>query len=152
LHDASVTHRDIEWIRSTCDLPLVVKGIVRQDDAIRAIDHGASGIVVSNHGGRQLDTSISTARALPGIVDAVSRRAEVYVDGGIRRGTDVLKALAMGAKAVLIGRPVLWGLAVAGEQGVHDVLHLLYNEVDLAMALAGCRTVADITSDLLTKE
>ncbi len=152
LHDPSVTHKDIAWIHEICGLPVVVKGVVRADDALRAIDSGASAVVVSNHGGRQLDTSVTTARALPAIVDAIDGRAEVYVDGGIRRGTDVLKALAMGARAVLIGRPVLWGLAVGGEQGVHDVLHLLYNEVDLAMALAGCRTVADITSDLIAKE
>lgn len=152
LHDPAVTHRDIDWVRSICDLPVVVKGIVRRDDAVRAIDSGASGIVVSNHGGRQLDTSVTTARALPRIVDAVAGRGEVYVDGGIRRGVDVLKALALGARAVLLGRPVLWGLAVGGEQGVHDVLQLLYNEVDLAMALAGCRSIADITSDLIAEE
>ena len=152
LHDPSVTPRDIAWIRDTSGLQVVVKGIVRRDDAVRALDHGASAVAVSNHGGRQLDTAVATARALPGIVDAVDGRGEVYVDGGIRRGTDVLKALAMGARAVLLGRPVLWGLAVGGAQGVHDVLHLLYNEVDLAMALAGCRTVADITSDLIAKE
>lgn len=152
LHDPSVTHRDIDWIRDTAGLPVVVKGVVRRDDAVRAIDFGASAVVVSNHGGRQLDTAVATARVLPGIVDAIAGRGEVYVDGGIRRGTDVLKALAMGAQAVLLGRPVLWGLAVGGEQGVHDVLHLLYNEVDLAMALAGCRTIAEITSDLIAKE
>ena len=152
LHDASVTHRDIDWIHDTAGLPVVVKGVVRRDDAVRAIDFGASAVVVSNHGGRQLDTAVATARVLPGIVDAIAGRGEVYVDGGIRRGTDVLKALAMGARAVLLGRPILWGLVVGGEQGVHDVLHLLYNEVDLAMALAGCRTVAEITSDLIAKE
>ncbi|MEP7346447.1 MAG: alpha-hydroxy acid oxidase [Gemmatimonadaceae bacterium] len=152
LHDPAVTHRDIGWIRDAVGLPVVVKGIVRRDDALRALDSGASAVIVSNHGGRQLDTSVTTAKALPGIVDALDGRGEVYVDGGIRRGSDVLKALAMGARAVLIGRPVLWGLAVGGEQGVHDVLHLLYHEVDLAMALAGCRTVADITSDLIAKE
>jgi 4-hydroxymandelate oxidase len=152
LHDPAVTERDIEWIRATTGLPVIVKGVVRRDDAVRAIDAGASAVVVSNHGGRQLDTSVATARVLPRIVEAVGGRGEVYVDGGVRRGTDVLKAVAMGARAVLIGRPVIWGLAVGGEQGVHDVLQLLYNEVDLAMALAGCRAIADITSDLIAQE
>ncbi|MFN8579995.1 MAG: alpha-hydroxy acid oxidase [Gemmatimonadaceae bacterium] len=149
LHDPAVTHKDIQWIRDICGLPVVVKGVVRVDDAQRAVEAGADAIVVSNHGGRQLDTAVATARVLPRIVDAVGHRAEVYVDGGVRRGTDVLKALAMGARAVLLGRPVLWGLAVGGEQGVHDVLQLLYNELDLAMALAGCRSIAEITPDLI---
>lgn len=149
LHDPGVTHRDIQWIKDVCGLPVIVKGIVREDDAMRAIDSGAAAIVVSNHGGRQLDTSAVTARVLPAVVDAVAGRGEVYIDGGIRRGTDVLKAVALGARAALLGRPVLWGLSVGGEQGVHDVLQLLYSELDLAMALAGCPTVADITKDLI---
>jgi 4-hydroxymandelate oxidase len=151
LHDPAVTEKDIEWARSTTGLPVVVKGVVRGDDAVRAVEQGAAAVVVSNHGGRQLDGSVPTAVALPEVVDAVAGRAEVYVDGGIRRGTDVLKALASGARAVMIGRPVLWGLAVGGEQGVHDMLHLLYQEIDLAMALAGCRTVAEVTPDLLVR-
>ncbi|MFN8574203.1 MAG: alpha-hydroxy acid oxidase [Gemmatimonadaceae bacterium] len=149
LHDPAVTPKDIQWIKDICGLPVIVKGIVRDDDARRALDSGAAAVVVSNHGGRQLDTSAVTARVLPEVVEAVAGRGEVYVDGGVRRGTDVLKAVAMGARAVLLGRPILWGLAVGGEQGVHDVLQLLYSELDLAMALAGCPTVADITKDLI---
>ena len=149
LHDAALTPKDIAWVSEVSGLPVVVKGIVRGDDAQRAVDHGAAGIVVSNHGGRQLDTSIPSIMALPEVVDAVGGRAEVFVDGGIRRGTDVLKALALGARAVLVGRPVLWGLAVDGEDGVRRVLDLLREELDLAMALAGARSVAEITRDLV---
>lgn len=149
LHDAALSPRDVEWVAATSGLPLVVKGIVRGDDARRALEHGARGIVVSNHGGRQLDTSVAAARALPEVVEAVGGSAEVYMDGGVRRGTDVLKALALGARAVLLGRPVLWGLAVGGEDGVVDVLELLREEFELAMALAGAREVGDITPDLV---
>jgi 4-hydroxymandelate oxidase len=149
LHDAALTPKDIAWVRDVSGLPVVVKGIVRGDDADKAVEQGAEGIVVSNHGGRQLDTSIPSITALPEVVDAVGGRAEVYVDGGIRRGTDVLKALALGARAVLVGRPVLWGLAVNGEAGVRDVLELLRQELDLAMALAGTRNVSEITRDLV---
>lgn len=149
LHDASLTPRDIEWLRDVSGLPVIVKGIVRGDDARRALDHGASGIVVSNHGGRQLDTAVATARVLREVVEACAGQTEVYVDGGIRRGTDVLKALALGARAVLLGRPALWGLAVGGATGVVQILDLLRNEFDMAMALAGCRTVDEITDDLL---
>ena len=120
------------------------------DDAVRAVEHGAQAIVVSNHGGRQLDTAIPAIMALPEVVESVAGRAEVYVDGGIRRGTDVLKAIALGARAVMVGRPVLWGLAVNGEAGVGAVLELLRKEVDLAMALAGARNVYEITRDLVT--
>jgi len=123
--------------------------VVLGDDALLAIEHGAAGVIVSNHGGRQLDTAIATARALPEVVNAIGGRGAVLVDGGIRRGTDVLKALAMGAQAVLLGRPVLWGLAVNGQQGAQQVLQLLKSECDLALALAGCRTPADVTRDLL---
>jgi 4-hydroxymandelate oxidase len=127
----------------------LVKGILRGDGADRAISHGAAGVVVSNHGGRQLDTVVPTIRALPEVVDAVGGRGVVIVDGGIRRGIDVVKALALGANAVQIGRPVLWGLAVAGEAGVTHVLNLLREEFDNAMALCGCPTVAHITPDLI---
>src|SRR6185503_8609623 len=116
--------KDIEWVRTMSGLPVVVKGIVRGDDARRAVDHGAAAIVVSNHGGRQLDTAMPSIRALPEVVDALQGRADVIMDGGVRRGTDVLKAIALGAKAVLIGRPVIWGLACGGEEGVVDVLRL----------------------------
>ncbi|MFO0572577.1 MAG: alpha-hydroxy acid oxidase [Polyangia bacterium] len=147
--DPSLTWRDIEWLRSVTRLPVLIKGLVRADDTARAVDHGVSGLIVSNHGGRQLDGSIATADALPRIVDAAAGRLEVLVDGGIRRGTDVIKALALGACAVLIGRPVLWGLAVGGESGVADVLGILRSEIDLAMGLCGCPTVASITRELL---
>ena len=149
LHDAALTPTDIAWVREVSGLPVVVKGIVRGDDAVRAVEHGAEGIVVSNHGGRQLDTSIPTVTALPEVVDAVAGRAEVYVDGGIRRGTDVIKAIALGARAVLVGRPVLWGLAVNGEAGVSAVLELLRKEIDLAMGLSGARNVSELTRDLI---
>ena len=149
LHDPALTPRDIEWVRDVSGLPVIVKGVVRGDDAVRAVEHGAGGIVVSNHGGRQLDSSIPSITALPEVVDAVADRAEVYVDGGIRRGTDVLKALALGARAVLVGRPVLWGLAIDGQAGVCAVLELLRKEIDLAMALSGARNVSEITRDLV---
>ena len=147
--DASLTWRDVEWLRSRTRLPVLIKGIVRGDDAARAVEHGAAGIIVSNHGGRQLDTAIPTIRALPEVVDAVAGRAEVLLDGGVRRGTDVIKAIALGARAVLVGRPVVWGLAAGGEGGVRRVLDLLKAEIDLAMALCGCPTVADISRDLV---
>ncbi|HUH01442.1 MAG TPA: alpha-hydroxy acid oxidase [Kofleriaceae bacterium] len=149
LLDPSLSWRDLAWLRSITRLPIVVKGIVRADDAHRAVEHGAAAVVVSNHGGRQLDTSPATIEALPRIVEAIGERAEVLVDGGVRRGTDVLKALALGARAVLLGRPVLWGLALDGAAGVQQVLEMLRTELDLAMALAGCPRIADITSDLV---
>ena len=130
-------------------MPVVVKGILRGDDALKAVEHGANAVIVSNHGGRQLDGAIASIEALSEVVAAVSEQAEVLVDGGIRRGTDVLKALALGAKAVLLGRPVLWGLAVGGEAGVRHVLQLLRDELDIAMALSGCACVDDIDSSLV---
>ena len=147
--DPSLGWKDVAWLRSITRLPVLVKGLVRPDDARRAMDHGASGIVVSNHGGRQLDGAPATAQVLGPIADAVQGRIEVLVDGGIRRGADVLRALALGARAVLVGRPVLWGLAVGGEQGAQGVLETLREELDHAMALAGCARVADATRELL---
>jgi 4-hydroxymandelate oxidase len=149
LIENALSWKDLEWLKSITDLPLLIKGVVRADDAVRAIDHGADGIVVSNHGGRQLDTSPATIEALPAITQAVAGRLPVLLDGGVRRGTDIVKALALGADAVLLGRPVLWGLAARGEEGVVEVLELLRNELDLAMALCGTPTIADITGDLL---
>ena len=149
LIDSALTWKDVEWLRSITALPLLAKGIIRADDAVRAVEYGASGIIVSNHGGRQLDTAPATIDALPAVADAVGGRIALMVDGGVRRGTDVVKAIALGAKAVLIGRPVLWGLAVDGEKGVAHVLEILRNELDLAMALCGCATVAGISSDLV---
>src|SRR5439155_19135342 len=143
------TWRDVEWLCSITKLPIVVKGILRGDDAARAIEHGAAGIVVSNHGGRQLDTVLPTIRALPDVVGAVAGRAAVLIDGGIRKGVDIIKALALGANAVQIGRPILWGLAVGGEAGVAHVLSLLREELDNAMALCGCASIAHVTRDLI---
>jgi 4-hydroxymandelate oxidase len=147
--DPALSFRDIERFAARTRLPVLLKGVMRAGDALRAFEHGARGIIVSNHGGRQLDTVPATARVLPDIVDAVADRGEVLVDGGIRRGTDVFKALALGARAVLLGRPALWGLAVEGEAGVRRVLGLLRDELDRAMALAGCPNVAAIGRNFL---
>jgi 4-hydroxymandelate oxidase len=149
LFDPALTWKDLDWLASLTDLPIVVKGLVHPEDARLAVDHGAAAVVVSNHGGRQLDTAAATIDALPGVVEAVDGRIEVLVDGGVRRGTDVVKALATGARAVLVGRPVLWGLAVDGRAGVAHALGLLRDELDLAMALCGCRSVGEIDSSLL---
>jgi 4-hydroxymandelate oxidase len=140
---------ELEWLRSVSPIPLLAKGVLRADDAIRAVDVGCDGVWVSNHGGRQLDSSISAADALPEIADAVGDRALLVVDGGVRRGVDVLKGIALGADLVAIGRPALWGLAVDGAEGVERVIGLLRDELSLAMALAGCRALEDITPDLL---
>ncbi len=147
--DASTTWETVDWLRQLSPLPLVLKGILSPDDARLAVAHGAQGIVVSNHGGRQLDGAIPTAAALGEIVAAIGEMAEIYVDGGIRRGSDVLKALALGARAVLIGRPYLWGLAIDGQAGVRRVLELLKAELDLCMALSGLRTIQEIHRNLV---
>jgi 4-hydroxymandelate oxidase len=147
--ETALTWSDLAWLCEAAGIPVLVKGVVRPDDAARAIDHGAAGVVVSNHGGRQLDTAPPTAEVLPRIVDALDGRGEVLVDGGVRRGTDVVKALAFGARAVLVGRPILWGLAIDGQAGVERVLEMLETELDNAMALCGTPTVADITRDLV---
>jgi 4-hydroxymandelate oxidase len=141
----------VAWLRSITKLPVLVKGLVRPDDACRAIDHGASGVVVSNHGGRQLDGAPATASVLGAIAEAVQGRIEVLVDGGVRRGADVLRALALGARAVLLGRPILWGLAVAGEEGAFGVLDTMREELDQAMALAGCAHVGEATRELVAR-
>ena len=147
--DPTLSWRDIAWLRTITRVPIVVKGVVRADDARAAAEAGAAGVVVSNHGGRQLDTAPATIEVLPSIADAIGGAAEVYVDGGVRRGTDIVKALALGARAVLIGRPILWGLAVEGRAGVAAVLAMLRSELDLAMALCGCPTIASIRHDLI---
>jgi 4-hydroxymandelate oxidase len=149
LYDTGLTWKDVDWLRSITKLPILLKGILRADDARLALEHGANGIIVSNHGGRQLDTAPATISALPAIVEAVGDKAEIYIDGGVRRGTDVMKALALGARAVLVGRPILWGLALDGEEGALYALELLRQELDLAMALAGCPSLAAITRDLI---
>jgi 4-hydroxymandelate oxidase len=140
---------DLDWLCSSTRLPVVVKGVCRGDDARRAAEHGAKAIVVSNHGGRQLDAAPSTCEVLSHVVEAAGDLCEIYVDGGIRRGSDVLKAIALGARAVLIGRPVLWGLCVAGEQGARSVLEILRRELDEAMLLCGCSKLGDIDPSLL---
>jgi 4-hydroxymandelate oxidase len=140
---------ELAWLRSVCPIPLIAKGILRADDAARAVEAGCDGIWVSNHGGRQLDTSIASADALPEVVGAVGGRALVVVDGGVRRGIDVLKGLALGADLVAVGRPVLWGLAVDSAAGVQRVLEMLRDELSLAMALSGCRTLDEISRDLV---
>src|SRR6185312_4947758 len=136
-------------LRSITPLPLVLKGILTAEDAYQCAGHGIAGIIVSNHGGRQLDTVPATIEALPEIVEAIAGRCEVYLDGGVRRGTDVLKALALGARAVFVGRPVLWGLAVAGAEGAQHALTLLHDELELAMALAGRPTLASIDRSIV---
>lgn len=142
---------DLEWLRSVCPIPLLAKGILRADDAVRAIDAGCDGVWVSNHGGRQLDTAIAPADALPEIAAAVGERTMLVVDGGVRRGIDVLKGLALGADLVAVGRPPLWGLAVDGAAGVQRVLEILRDELSLAMALAGCRSIDEVTPDLVAR-
>lgn len=130
---------------SDCRVPVLVKGVLTAEDAALAVEHGAAGIVVSNHGGRQLDRCLATADALPEVVDAVEGRAPVLVDGGIRRGVDVAIALALGAHAVLVGRPALWGLAAGGEAGARRVLELLREELELTLALCGCASTAELS-------
>jgi 4-hydroxymandelate oxidase len=135
---------DLDWLCSSTRLPVVVKGVCRGQDARRAVEHGAKAVVVSNHGGRQLDTAPPTCEVLPHVLDAVGDFCEIYVDGGIRRGSDILKAIALGARAVLIGRPVLWGLCASGEDGAQRILEILRRELDEAMLLCGCTKLSDI--------
>jgi 4-hydroxymandelate oxidase len=144
LFDPSLTWEDVGQLAADSGLPVVVKGVLTPEDARRAVDSGAAGIVVSNHGGRQLDTVLSGADALRAVVDEAGGELDVLVDGGIRRGTDVIKALALGARAVMIGRPALWGLAVGGEEGVRRVLDLLLAELDVALALVGAPRAAEL--------
>jgi 4-hydroxymandelate oxidase len=140
---------DLDWLCGCTKLPVVVKGVCRGDDARRAAEHGARAVVVSNHGGRQLDTAPATCEVLPHVVAAAGDRCEIYLDGGIRRGSDVLKALALGARAVLVGRPILWGLCVDGEEGARRVLEILRRELDEAMLLCGCSRLSEIDRNLL---
>jgi 4-hydroxymandelate oxidase len=150
--DPSLTWRDIEWFVQNVKMPVFVKGVLHPEDARLAVKCGVSGIIVSNHGGRQLDGAIATLDALPEIVSTLSgTNLDVIVDGGIRRGIDVVKALALGAKMVLVGRPVLWGLAVDGETGAYTVLELLRRELDAALALIGCPCARDLNSNYLVR-
>jgi 4-hydroxymandelate oxidase len=152
-HSGSVTFPatfdDLAWLVRRSPLPVLVKGILRGDDALRCVELGARGILVSNHGGRHLDAAVASADALPEIAAAVGAKAEVYVDGGIRRGTDIVKALALGARAVLIGRPAVWGLALAGADGVRDVFEHLRGELVRTMALCGVAKLDEVTRDLV---
>jgi isopentenyl diphosphate isomerase/L-lactate dehydrogenase-like FMN-dependent dehydrogenase len=145
LLDSSVSWRDLEWIAGEGRLPVVLKGVVTAEDAELAVEHGAAAVVVSNHGGRQLDGAPATLDSLPEVADAVAGRIEVYLDGGIRRGTDVAKAIALGARGVLAGRAPVFGLAVAGEDGVRHVLELLCEELALALCLLGCTSPEELT-------
>jgi 4-hydroxymandelate oxidase len=147
--EPSLTPDLLEWIAGVTHLPLLVKGVLHPDDAVMAADAGAAGVIVSNHGGRQLDGAIASADALPAIADRLAGRVPVLVDGGIRSGTDIVKALAMGATAVLIGRPVLWALAVGGEQGVASLLEELTEEFTRAMMLCGAKAVGEIERSLI---
>jgi 4-hydroxymandelate oxidase len=149
LLDATLTWDSVAWLQSETKLPIIVKGVIAARDAELAAKSGAAAVVVSNHGGRQLDACEPTLRALPNVAEIVSGRIEVYMDGGVRRGTDVLKALALGARAVLVGRPILWGLAAGGEEGVRCALNMLREELTLAMMLSGCPTIDSIGPELI---
>ncbi len=155
-HSLGLLDSGLEWqyVSDLCErwgVPVVVKGLVTAEDAILACEHGASGVVVSNHGGRQLDGAIASLEALPEVVEAVGDRVEVYVDGGVRRGPDVVMALALGARAVLVGRPVFWGLGFGGDVGVGQVLGILQEETENALALLGCRSPAEVTQAHVTR-
>jgi 4-hydroxymandelate oxidase len=150
LVDPNLNWGDIERFAADSPLPVVVKGVLTAEDARLAAEHGARGVVVSNHGGRQLDTVLSGADALAAIVDAVGDQLDVLVDGGIRRGADVLKALALGARAVMVGRPLLWGLATDGPDGARRVLEILLGELDVALALAGAPRASELDRSFVT--
>jgi isopentenyl diphosphate isomerase/L-lactate dehydrogenase-like FMN-dependent dehydrogenase len=150
-HTPNLTWSYIDWVRGASKLPVILKGIVAPEDAEIAVQRGASGIVVSNHGGRQLDGVIGTLDALPDVVEAVSGKVPVLMDGGIRRGSDILKALSLGAKAVLVGRPPLWGLAAFGQPGVERVLWMLSAELKLSMGLSGQAKLSTINKRLVRK-
>jgi 4-hydroxymandelate oxidase len=144
--DPSFNWRDLDWLRSVAGVPVILKGVLNPEDGKRAVENGADGVIVSNHGGRNLDTVPATIDVLPHMVEAVAGRIPVMLDSGVRRGTDVLAALALGAKAVLIGRPYIYGLAAGGAQGVERVITILRDELERAMALTGRRSIAEIDS------
>ncbi|CAM0906756.1 unnamed protein product [Alopecurus aequalis] len=150
--DPSLSWKDVEWLKSITSLPILLKGIVTAEDARKAVEAGVAGVIVSNHGARQLDYAPATISALEEVVKAVAGAIPVLVDGGVRRGTDVLKALALGARAVMVGRPVLFGLAARGEAGAKHVIEMLNRELELAMALCGCPSVGEITRDRVLTE
>jgi isopentenyl diphosphate isomerase/L-lactate dehydrogenase-like FMN-dependent dehydrogenase len=146
---SSLAWEDLGWVRELWSGPIVIKGVLTGDDGRRAMDEGAVAVIVSNHGGRQLDYAEATLQALPEVLRAVDGRGEVLVDGGVRRGTDVLKALSIGAKAVLVGRPWVYGLGAAGQRGVEAVLELLRDSMERNMALLGCRAVKELGPDYI---
>jgi (S)-2-hydroxy-acid oxidase len=157
LFDASLTWKDIQWLSGITTLPIIVKGILTQEDALEAVKHGVKGIIVSNHGARQLDHVPATIEVLKEIVDAVNDlddRVEVYVDGGFRTGTDILKAIALGARGVFVGRPIVYGIAVNGQEGVQNVIEILRKEFDQAVALSGCSSLKDVreTKNLVVRK
>src|SRR4029079_6655515 len=150
-HSLALLESGLEWdyvteLRERWEVPVIVKGLVTAEDAILACEHGAAGVVVSNHGGRQLDGAISSLEALPECVESVGDRAEVYLDGGVRRGTDVVMALALGARAVLVGRPAMYGLAFGGSKGVEHVLEIVREETENALEMLGCRSPSEVTA------
>jgi len=150
LYDTSIKWSDIEWIKSITSLPIILKGILSPADAKLAVKYGVAAIVISNHGGRQLDTAPATIACLPNIVEATKgSNIEIILDGGIRRGSDIVKAIGLGATCVMIGRPVLWGLATSGERGVLAVLQLLRNELKIVMQNCGCRSIKEINRELI---
>ncbi|XP_034478210.1 peroxisomal (S)-2-hydroxy-acid oxidase GLO5-like [Drosophila innubila] len=151
-YDPSITWKDIKWLQQLTHLPIILKGILTAEDAELARDHGCSGIIVSNHGGRQLDTAPATIEALPEIVAAVGKDLVVMLDGGIMQGNDIFKALALGAKTVFIGRPALWGLATNGQAGVEQLLSVMRDDFEITMKLTGCPTLADIKSTMVVHE
>ncbi|XP_070570304.1 2-Hydroxyacid oxidase 2-like [Ptychodera flava] len=152
IRDRSATREYIDWLRSKTNLPIIIKGVLTAEDAILAVNNGANAVIVSNHGGRELDSAAASIEALPEVVRAIGDRVEVYVDGGIRNGIDVFKALALGAKAVFVGRPILYGLAHSGEDGVQQILEILKSELIRTMTFAGCRSLSDIKPSFVVHE
>lgn len=152
LLDPSICWNDLAWLRSITSLPIILKGVMNPKDIQIIIEHNIDAIIISNHGGRQLDTSLSSIDTLRLIRNSVEGKLEIILDGGIRKGSDILKALALGAKAVMVGRPILWGLAVGGEEGVKKVLTILKSELDLAMALCGYTSISQINEEILFEE
>lgn len=149
LFDASLSWDDVKWLKRNTMLPIILKGILTTEDARLAMESGINGIIVSNHGARQIDSIPATIEVLPEISETVGDKIEVYMDGGVMQGIDVFKALALGAKMVFFGRPMLWGLTCGGEKGASEVLEIMRKEIDLTFALTGCITVKDVTRDMV---
>jgi isopentenyl diphosphate isomerase/L-lactate dehydrogenase-like FMN-dependent dehydrogenase len=147
--DLSVSWQDVEWLKTEWGGPVLLKGLLSPDDAAKAVDAGVDGVIVSNHGGRQLDGAISAIAALPAVTKAVAGRVPVILDGGVRRGADAIKAIALGATACMIGRPWLYGLAAGGEAGVDRALTILHDEIDLALGLLGCTSLSEVDRSVL---